>query len=186
MVSAEDAVKIYRRLTDRGITVWLCGGWGVDALLGEQTRPHKDLDMLIWLRVARRLRKILGREGYTLKMLWSENRWVKDAEGVVTATAFVLTEGGGREIDIHALEPDEAGDAIPAWNYDGDFFIPKQELSCQGRIDGQAVGCLSYRLQKLGHAGYALPEPQVDDMERLRRKFEADGGPGAQDDVRMR
>ena len=28
-----------------GIDVWLDGGWGVDALLGQQTREHDDLDL---------------------------------------------------------------------------------------------------------------------------------------------
>ncbi|MGH8515394.1 MAG: nucleotidyltransferase domain-containing protein [Gammaproteobacteria bacterium] len=27
----------------------MVGGWGIDALLGAQTRPHKDLDLLIRL-----------------------------------------------------------------------------------------------------------------------------------------
>lgn len=27
--------------------VWLDGGWGVDALLGRQTRPHDDMDIVI-------------------------------------------------------------------------------------------------------------------------------------------
>ncbi len=30
-----------------GITVWIDGGWGVDALLGECTREHQDLDIMI-------------------------------------------------------------------------------------------------------------------------------------------
>ena len=29
------------------ITVWIDGGWGVDALLGEWTREHQDLDIMI-------------------------------------------------------------------------------------------------------------------------------------------
>lgn len=179
MVSAEDAIQIYRRLTGSGIPVLLCGGWGVDALLGEQTRPHKDLDMLILLDDARRLREILSREGYTLKMLWSENRWARDAEGVTTATGFVLGDAGGREIDVHALRLDEAGNGIPAWNYEGDFYIPKQDFACAGVIAGYPVHCFSYRLQKMGHEGYSMPEYQVKDMERLHRKYgaEIDSGP---------
>jgi lincosamide nucleotidyltransferase A/C/D/E len=42
MVSAQDVISIYQRLMAAGIQVWLTGGWGIDALLGEQTRPHKD------------------------------------------------------------------------------------------------------------------------------------------------
>ena len=44
MVSAEDVVEIYKRLMKNGIQVWLTGGWGIDALLGERIRLHKDLD----------------------------------------------------------------------------------------------------------------------------------------------
>lgn len=34
-------VEILRLLEAAGIAVWLDGGWGVDALLGRQTRSHK-------------------------------------------------------------------------------------------------------------------------------------------------
>ena len=33
------------RLRREAIDVWVEGGWGVDALLGEQTRSHDDLDL---------------------------------------------------------------------------------------------------------------------------------------------
>ena len=92
MVTAEDVVSIYRRLLDNGIQVWLTGGWGIDALLGEQTRPHKDLDVIVLLDDVARLVEVLGQDGYDLKELWSENLWVVDGEGVETATAFVLQD----------------------------------------------------------------------------------------------
>lgn len=50
---------------DRGITVWLSdGGWGVDALLGEQTRPHNDLDLVVSLDGIPALRDVLGEQGF--------------------------------------------------------------------------------------------------------------------------
>src|SRR5207249_348914 len=39
-MSAADAFGLYELFEDNGIKVWLDGGWGVDALLGEQTREH--------------------------------------------------------------------------------------------------------------------------------------------------
>jgi lincosamide nucleotidyltransferase A/C/D/E len=39
--------EILDRLAARGIEVSVDGGWGVDALLGEQTRAHDDLDLVI-------------------------------------------------------------------------------------------------------------------------------------------
>ena len=40
MVRAQDAINIYQTLTRNDIPIWLTGGWGIDALLREQTRPH--------------------------------------------------------------------------------------------------------------------------------------------------
>lgn len=30
-----------------GLRTWVAGGWGVDALLGRQTRVHRDLDLAL-------------------------------------------------------------------------------------------------------------------------------------------
>jgi hypothetical protein len=47
-----------------GISVWIDGGWGVDALLGYQTREHDDLDLVIELDDATRVMRLLGSLGY--------------------------------------------------------------------------------------------------------------------------
>ena len=47
MMRAQDVLEIVAYLDAAGVRVWLDGGWGVDALLGEQTRPHKDLDIVV-------------------------------------------------------------------------------------------------------------------------------------------
>lgn len=56
MVNAEEAIAIYQQLTASGFQVWVTGGWGIDALLGEQTRAHKDLDLIVLLDELLRLR----------------------------------------------------------------------------------------------------------------------------------
>jgi lincosamide nucleotidyltransferase A/C/D/E len=81
MVRAEDVICIYERLLTNGIQVWLTGGWGIDALLGGQTRPHKDIDVIMLLDDVVRMRELLNRDGYGLKELWSENRWVMMHKG---------------------------------------------------------------------------------------------------------
>jgi len=35
-----DVIDFYIKLENLGIEIWFDGGWGVDALLSEQTRPH--------------------------------------------------------------------------------------------------------------------------------------------------
>jgi lincosamide nucleotidyltransferase A/C/D/E len=46
-VTAEDVVEVLEALERRGICSWVDGGWGVDALVGEQTRDHLDLDLAV-------------------------------------------------------------------------------------------------------------------------------------------
>ncbi len=47
MIRSDDDAEILARLAACGIEVWVDGGWGGDALLGEQTRAHDDLDLVI-------------------------------------------------------------------------------------------------------------------------------------------
>lgn len=61
---AKDAVGLYRLFDRRGITVWIDGGWGVDALLGHQTRKHEDLDVALRHSDVTALRKLLDGFGY--------------------------------------------------------------------------------------------------------------------------
>jgi lincosamide nucleotidyltransferase A/C/D/E len=170
MVSADDAVGIYQRLAADGIPIWLVGGWGIDALLGEQTRPHKDLDVLVQLDDVARMRELLGRDGYGLKELWSENRWVADVRGAETTTAFVLRDAAGREIDAHALRLDAHGNGVPAWDGEGLVF-EREALSGAGRIARVEVRCITPDMQKACHTGYVLPEAQLCDMELLQARF---------------
>jgi lincosamide nucleotidyltransferase A/C/D/E len=170
MVSAQDAIRIYKLLSTSGIQVWLTGGWGMDALLGEQTRPHKDLDVIVLFDDLDRLGELLSREGFSLKELWSENRWVSDAQGAETATAFVLHDPDGREIDVHALRLDDQGDGVPVWDSEG-FSFKKQDLAGEGVIAGFAVRCLTPEAQVERHTGYELPDQQRGDLELLHKKY---------------
>jgi lincosamide nucleotidyltransferase A/C/D/E len=172
MVSAEEVIKIYSHLTEHGIRIWLTGGWGIDALLGEQTRPHKDLDVVMLLEDVVRMCALLECDGYGLKEVWSENRQAIDAQGVKTATAFVLADGQGCEIDIHALVLDEQGKGIPAWDNAEGFIFRKEGLEGKGIIAGYSVKCISHEMQVLCHTGYEVPEKQLQDLELLHTKFE--------------
>lgn len=49
-MEAKDVVDLVRLLESEDIDIWLDGGWSVDALLGKQLRPHKDLDIVIQWR----------------------------------------------------------------------------------------------------------------------------------------
>jgi lincosamide nucleotidyltransferase A/C/D/E len=170
MVRAEDVFSIHQRLFENGIQVWLTGGWGIDALLGEQTRPHKDLDVIMLLDDIVRMRELLGSDGYNLKELWSENCWVVDAQGVETATAFVLQDSEGREFDVHAMRLDDRGNGIPVWEAE-ELIFKREDLAGKGMIAGVPVQCLSPEMQMMCHTGYELPDEQLRDLELLHETF---------------
>jgi len=170
MVSAEHVIGIIERLSAAGIGVWVCGGWGIDALLGRETRPHKDLDILVQLDDIARAREMFERDGYSLKEIWSENLQAVDARGAETDTGFVLEDEAGREIDLHAIRLDADGGATPAYDGEGMTFSA-EDLSGEGTIAGTYVRCLSVEMQFRGHTGYELPERQIPDLELLRERF---------------
>lgn len=171
MVSAKDAKDLYRRLSDKGIQIWLTGGWGIDALLGKETRPHKDLDAVLLLDDMVRMNEILSTAGYVLKDLWSENRWTIDSQGNRTATVFVLQDGEGHEFDAHAISLDNQGNGVPAWEEVEEFLFTKAGLAGNGMIAGFPVRCITPEMQVYCHIGYELPEKQLRDLELLHQKF---------------
>ncbi len=171
MVSAEDVIQLYQYFSNNGIQVWLNGGWGVDALLGEQTRPHKDLDIFVLVDDVNRLCELLSRQDYTLKELWSENHWDVDAEGIQTMTGFVLHDPDERELDLHAMRLDEHGNGIPAWDSNDGFSLTAQDLAGIGVVAGCKLPCITAEKQVLCHTGYIVPEKQLPDLKHLHEKF---------------
>jgi lincosamide nucleotidyltransferase A/C/D/E len=61
---AEDVLDLYNLFERNGIITWIDGGWGVDALLGKQTRSHKDLDIAINHKDKQQLLRLLQERGY--------------------------------------------------------------------------------------------------------------------------
>jgi lincosamide nucleotidyltransferase A/C/D/E len=62
-MNSADVINMYTALEKLGVEIWIDGGWGVDALLGEQTRPHKDLDIAIEQKDVLLLRQFLQTRG---------------------------------------------------------------------------------------------------------------------------
>jgi lincosamide nucleotidyltransferase A/C/D/E len=174
MLSAQDAVAIYQRLVDAGVLTWIIGGWGIDALLGEETRPHKDIDILVLVDDTRRMRDLLKEDGFELIYVWPENHHVTDTQGIETDTAFVLRDGAGREIDVHAMWLNADGNGVPEWGDSPDFRFWNHALAALGSIAGKNVRCITPQMQMVCHTGYDLPESHQKDLERLRERFSVD------------
>jgi lincosamide nucleotidyltransferase A/C/D/E len=178
-MTAEDIVELYSGLLARGVQLWVDGGWGIDALAGRQTRPHKDCDAIAAFEDLPALARFLSERGFSLKLIWEENRWAPCPEPpplvgrsrpvAQAATAFVLEDGSGREMDFHVVRLDEHGRWTPAW--DTDLVFPAEAFTGVGTVGGTTVRCLSAQMQMRTHTGYALKESDLHDLHLLHERF---------------
>jgi lincosamide nucleotidyltransferase A/C/D/E len=166
-MAVQDVLALQAPVLRRGVEWCIVGGWGVDALLGEQTRPHKDLDVLVRLDQLRTTLDVLRAQDMQHAYSWEENLLLNgpgDLTGL--STAFVMTDTDGREIDIHVYE--EGGSHIrPLWATHRVLTPP--DLAAQGVIGGEPVTCMTPQRQLEFHRGYELPDAQQLDVARLRR-----------------
>src|SRR6266487_3039811 len=131
LMTSIDVTDCYTTLENLGIEIWVDGGWSVDALLGEQTRPHKDLDIAIQQKDVSSLRQLLEEKGYREIKLNEARPW-----------NFVLRDDSGREIDIHVIVIDEHGNGVYGPPENGEMY-PEASLTGTGSINGHSVRCIS-------------------------------------------
>lgn len=157
---AEDVLDLYDRAAALGIVIWIDGGWGVDALLERQTRPHEDLDIAVQEKDVAALRELLL--GYR-----------EVPRGDSSAWNFVLGDGQGQLIDFHVFVLDEQGNGIYGPKENGNMY-PASSLTGVGRINGQEVRCISPEDMVKFHTGYEVDENDYRDVLALCEKFGLD------------
>lgn len=162
-MTATNAREVYQLLAGSRIRCWIVGGWGIDALLGRETRPRTDLDVLLVRGEHARAWELLHQAGFTLDLSWEESTDVAcgGVGGSTLPTAYVLVDRYGRQVDVHVLDDDLA----PLWTTERTFGTGA--LAGKGTIDGIEVSCMSKRMQRIAHTGYPLPEDQRRDLDLL-------------------
>ncbi len=169
---AADVISLYRALTAAGAPVWLMGGWGVDALVGRQTRPHHDVDLLVDVGDLERLRLCLVELGFVFKYAWDDEvRWIRDdawSSPLEQPSAFVYGHADGREVDVHVVRQSDDGDVEMLWN--APYAFTAGGLRATGVIEDESVRCLSRELQLNAHTGYVLPVHHLQDVELLNER----------------
>jgi lincosamide nucleotidyltransferase A/C/D/E len=158
---ASQVLAVLDGLAAEGIQGWLAGGWGVDALLGRQTRPHNDIDLVIGADQPpfktdelpfKQIDQALGREGF-----WFAGTF--HHPGIPIPWCHTWRHRAGAKVEVLPVQLDK-----PPFAADGSAGPPLTE----GSIDGQPVPCLSAGLQLLLHAGYPQREIDNQDVALLR------------------
>ncbi|MFE4693564.1 nucleotidyltransferase domain-containing protein [Streptomyces sp. NPDC056749] len=158
MMSRDEVLSVLALLRAAGTDVVIAGGWGVDALLGEETREHRDLDLLHVREQEPAVVAALESAGYTETL---DRRPVR----------FVLRHPSGPEIDLHPLEFSAAGSAVQSSSDPAEPFRYPAACFVTGTIGTTTVRCVSAEQQALFHQGYEPAGRDVADMRRLREKF---------------
>lgn len=153
-MSGDAAVELLQLFAQNGIDIFVDGGWGVDALLGEQTRSHEDLDVALQHRDVPRLRALLEARGY--KDAPRDDTWECN---------FVMGDNKGHEIDIHSYTFDAHGKNVFGVEY------PLDSLTGAGSIQGYPVKCISVEWMVKFHTGYKLDENDYRDVSALCERF---------------
>jgi lincosamide nucleotidyltransferase A/C/D/E len=165
----EQVVALYVDMEEHRVRLWLMGGWGIDALLGRQTRAHHDVDILLDVTSLERFRDRLDELGFEFKYLWDdETWWVRDTSWSRTEeqpTAFVCGHPDDREIDVHVLRLDDQGGVTTLWTCP--YRFSDGDLQGRGVVGGHPVRCLTPEAQLAAHTGYDLPPHPVADLQLL-------------------
>jgi ribosomal protein S18 acetylase RimI-like enzyme len=156
-VTADRVLELLATLQSVGVDATLDGGWGVDALLGRQTRPHQDLDLVVALGDVPRIQEALRPLGFTLH---EDHLPVR----------FVLRRDG-EQLDFHTVTFDPEGGGVQPQPGGGSFRYPPEGF-VTGQVHGVSVPCTSAPVQLLCHLGYEPSPEDAHDVLQLCRAFE--------------
>ena len=157
---SDDVLYFYKSWTDLGLTIWIDGGWGIDALLGEQTRDHDDLDITLHEKDLPALLRHIAAE-----------QFVEIPKPDSRAWNFVMGDHLGREIDLHLIVPDAQGNGQYGPAAAGEGAYPAQALTGKGRIGDYSVCCISAEFQIQSHTGYRLAWKDYHDIRAICNRF---------------
>lgn len=158
MIAAEDLLEIVGWLEASGADVWLLGGWGVDARVGDQTRHHKDLDIIVRDNDVTAAAAVLSARGFRME---------RGAEGGV-----IFRDERDRVVDLHSVRSDDRGNGHFENENRGSYQHPAAAFTATGSIVGHRVACLSAETQVTNHSwGYSLDEDDFHDMRLLHERL---------------
>lgn len=153
-MTGQAVIELVELFEQNDLEVIIDGGWGVDALLGRQTRPHADLDIVVAYRDVQKLRLVLEGKGFT-DVPRPDTRPVN----------FVMGDACGRLVDVHTYTLDRENHPEQGLDY------PLESLQGEGRIKGHRVRCIDVRNMVQFHSGYALDENDYKDVKALCQQF---------------
>ena len=145
-------------LDTAGVRAGITGGWGIDALLRQQTRPHGDVDLGVSSQAVNVAIGALRPLGYAVV---TDDRPAR----------IVLTSDSGL-VDLHPIVWNVSGSGIQTGLDDATFVYPVGSLDAEGEIAGRIVRCATPELQLSFHQHYEPRDHDRRDMAALAAAFD--------------
>jgi lincosamide nucleotidyltransferase A/C/D/E len=166
VTAAQDVVEVLESLTAADVPWWVAGGWAVDALVGEQTRPHDDVDVMVPADALPTVEASLGELGFAR------------ADESELPAFLILRDPQGRQVDLYLVQFDSAGDGWQEYSPTRWDRFSVGELCGTGVIEGVNVRCLSPDALFRQFLGYTWGEKAIHDLTALHRVCGAPLPPG--------
>ncbi len=164
-MSFQDVLDVAMSLQEEGLNFWFAGGWGIDVLVGFQSRDHLDLDIVIedFRRDGLRVCQVLSRLGYVHR----ETR----VGGIWMPSVVALSDWAGRRIELLEIDWERfVGNAGIVANDESGVTADalRQHAFTEAVIFDQKLPCLSRNAQLLFHSHFVLADKQHRDLEILK------------------
>jgi lincosamide nucleotidyltransferase A/C/D/E len=151
MIAVEDVLEIFAALEGAGARLWLAGGWAADAVVGRQTRPHRDLDLLFDQAGEPAVLAVLAARGFA-----AIPDVASRVPGALLPDRLVLQDVRGRVVDLHPIDPATWPDAAGL-----------RDAFAVGQLGGRSLPCLSREAQIAARRGYELEDDDHHDLALL-------------------
>ncbi|MFZ4434844.1 MAG: nucleotidyltransferase domain-containing protein, partial [Microthrixaceae bacterium] len=126
-------------------------------IVGRRTRAHSDLDVVVQTGQLDEVWELLGRLGFVHTPADDDRPW-----------NFVVTDAGGRRVDVHVVTFAGNGDALYGPPGTRAVGWPAGALDGAGTVAGRPVRCAVAAQQIRSRSGYELRESDHHDLALLR------------------
>jgi lincosamide nucleotidyltransferase A/C/D/E len=169
-MDASEVHRVLEALDAADLRFWLAGGWGVDALIGVQSRTHDDLDIVLedFEAMEPDARKVMESLGYAMVESHRD-------EDFPLPRCSTFDDGEGHRVQLVSLAwrslAAELGLPAPAEG-DGPLSPALVEVGlAEGTVEGRCVPCVSIKVQQFlsdRYVGDVTPKHRRD-FETLKR-----------------
>lgn len=153
-MDVKDVSEIIDGLSIAGVTVWVDGGWCVDALVGRELRVHGDLDIAVRRADESHLCNWLTAHRFERRLSPNDSDW-----------NYVLHDAQARAIDVHVFEFDAHGNHVYGIEY------PVDSLTGRATLGGLAIHCIAPEWMFRFKTAYDPAPKDLIDVQALADKY---------------